>query len=150
MEINTIITKLLNGTIQAVKSVIPFTLDIQKPYLIRQPFEQESISVLIGMTGDIRGRIMIEGTNGCMSKIGESMFGMPLEGEMLESFAAEFGNMLAGNIATSLAGENALIDITPPTVIVGDTKMYGFHEAIHLPISLEGVGTLQIIFMIEM
>ena len=52
---------------------------------------------------------MIEGTNGCMSKIGESMFGMPLEGEMLESFAAEFGNMLAGNIATSLAGENGLI-----------------------------------------
>ncbi|MFJ8067466.1 chemotaxis protein CheX [Peribacillus sp. NPDC096447] len=106
MEINTIITKLLNGTILAVKSVIPFTLDIQKPYLIRQPFEQESISVLIDMAGDIRGRIMIEGINGCMSNIGESMFGMPLEGEMLESFAAAFGNMLAGNIATSLAGEH--------------------------------------------
>lgn len=80
---------------------------------------------------------MIEGTNGCMSNIGESMFGMLLEGEMLESFAAEFGNMLGGNIANSLAGENALIDITPPTVIVGNTKMYGFHEAIHLPISLK-------------
>ncbi|MGE7605798.1 hypothetical protein ACQKML_04220 [Peribacillus frigoritolerans] len=39
-----------------INSVIPFTLDIQKPYLIRQPFVQESISVLIGMTGDIRGR----------------------------------------------------------------------------------------------
>ncbi|WP_260358972.1 hypothetical protein [Peribacillus frigoritolerans] len=59
-------------------------MDIQKPYIIRQPFEQEPNSVLIGMTGDIRGRIMIEGTNGCMSKIGESMFGMPLEGEMLD------------------------------------------------------------------
>ncbi|CAH0312207.1 CheY-P phosphatase CheX [Peribacillus simplex] len=119
MEINTIITKVLNGTILAVKSVTPFSLDVQTPSLIRQPFEQESISILIGMTGDIRGRIIIEGTNGCMIKIGESMFGMPLEGEMLESFAAELGNMLAGNIATSLAGENTLIDITPPTVIVG-------------------------------
>ncbi|MDO7488334.1 hypothetical protein Q5O89_26215 [Peribacillus frigoritolerans] len=45
---------------------------------------------------------MIEGTNGWMSKIDESMFGMPLEGEKLESFAAVFGSMLAGNIATSL------------------------------------------------
>jgi hypothetical protein len=27
---------------------------------------------------------MIEGTNGCMSKIGEIMFGMLLEGEMLD------------------------------------------------------------------
>jgi hypothetical protein len=39
-----------------INSVIPFSLDIQKPYLIRQPFVQESISVLIGMKGDIRGR----------------------------------------------------------------------------------------------
>ncbi|WP_260285947.1 hypothetical protein [Peribacillus aracenensis] len=51
---------------------------------------------------------------------------MPLEGEMLESFAAELGNMLAGNIATSLAGGDAFNDSTPPTVFVGNTKMYGF------------------------
>ncbi|PJN91991.1 chemotaxis protein CheX, partial [Bacillus sp. mrc49] len=77
MESNAVITKVLNGTILAVKSVLPFSLDIQKPSLFRQPFEQESISVLIGMTGDIRGRLIIEGTNECISKIGERMFGMP-------------------------------------------------------------------------
>ncbi|MDR4925846.1 hypothetical protein [Peribacillus simplex] len=85
-----------------------------------------------------------------MSNLGESMFCMPLEGELLESFAAELGNLLAGNIATSLAGGDAFNDITPPTVFVGNTKMYGFHEAIHLPMSLKGVGTLHIILMIEM
>lgn len=69
-----------------------------------------------------------------MSKIGEGMFGIPIEGEMLESFAAELGNMLAGNIATSLETENTIMDITPPTVIVGNTKMYGFNEAVNLPI----------------
>ncbi|WP_285766167.1 chemotaxis protein CheX [Peribacillus sp. SI8-4] len=148
MEINAVITKVLNGTILAVKSVLPFSLDIQKPSLFRQPFEQESISVLIGMTGDIRGRLIIEGTNECMSKIGESMFGMPLEGEMLESFAAELGNMLAGNMATSLAADIAM-DITPPTVIVGKTKLYGFSEAINLPVSLGGAGTIHLILMIE-
>ncbi|WP_353957916.1 chemotaxis protein CheX [Peribacillus sp. ACCC06369] len=126
------------------------TIDIQKPSLIRQPFKQESISVLIGISGDNRGRIIIEGTNGCMSKIGEGMFVIPLEGEMLESFAAELGNMLAGNIATCLETENTIIDITPPTVIVGNTKIYGFNEAVNLPISLEGVGTLHIILMVEM
>ncbi|MFJ7754066.1 chemotaxis protein CheX [Peribacillus muralis] len=149
MESNAVITKVLNGTILAVKSVLPFSLDIEKPSFLRQPFEQESISVLIGMTGDIRGRLIIEGTNESMSKIGESMFGIPLEGEMLESFAAELGNMLAGNMATSLAADT-IMDITPPTVIVGKTKLYGFNEAINLPISLEGAGTLHFIFMIEM
>ncbi|WP_458355006.1 hypothetical protein [Peribacillus frigoritolerans] len=46
------------------------------------------------------------------------MFGMPLEGEKLNSFAAEFGSMLAGTITVSLAGDKALIGITPPTVIM--------------------------------
>lgn len=55
-----------------------------------------------------------------MSKIGESI-GMPLEGEKLESFTEKLGNMLAGNIATSLAGDKALIGITPPTVIMGNS-----------------------------
>ena len=41
---------------QSLSPLFLFLLDIQKPYLIRQPFEQESISVIIGMTGDIRGR----------------------------------------------------------------------------------------------
>lgn len=85
-----------------------------------------------------------------MSKIGEGMFVIPIEGEMLESFAAELGNMLAGNIATCLETENTIIDITPPAVIVGNTKIYGFNEAVNLPISLEGVGTLHIILMVEM
>ena len=83
-----------------------------------------------------------------MSNLGESIFCMPLEGEMLESFAAELGNMLTGNIATSLAGGDGFNDITPPTVFVGNTNMYGFHKAIHLPMSLKGVGTLHIILMI--
>lgn len=150
METNSIITKVLNGTILALKSVLPFTLEVQKPSFIKQPFEQESISVLIGMTGDVRGRVIIEGTSGTVSKIGQVMFGMPLEGEMLESFAAELGNMLAGNIATSLANDEVYMDITPPTVLVGQTKMYGFKQAINLPVVLEGAGTLHIVLMIEM
>ncbi|WHY95710.1 hypothetical protein [Peribacillus simplex] len=85
-----------------------------------------------------------------MRNLGESTICMPLEGEMLESFAAKLGNMLTGNIAMSLTGGDAFNDITPPTVFVGNTKMYGFNEAIHLPLSLNGVGTLHIILMIDM
>ncbi|WP_430694968.1 hypothetical protein [Peribacillus frigoritolerans] len=39
------------------------------------------------------------------------MFGMPLEGEKLISFAAELGSMLAGNVTASLAGDKALVGI---------------------------------------
>lgn len=80
------ITTILNGTIESIRSVIPLAMTIEKPSLFTQPFTQTSISVLIGMTGDLRGRLMIEGHETIFGSIGETMFGMPLEGEMLESF----------------------------------------------------------------
>lgn len=150
MTMSAHVTTILNGTISAVKAVLPLTVTIEKPSLISQPFEQEAISVLIGMTGDVPGRLIIEGTEECISKIGESMFGMALEGEMLESFSAELGNMIAGNLATTLSQQKIEMDITPPTVLVGHAKMYGFKQAIRLPIQVEAIGTIYTILMIEM
>lgn len=150
MAISTHVTTVLNGMISALKSVLPLTIEIQKPDIISQPFTQEAISVLIGTTGDVPGRIVIEGTGFNMSKIGEAMFGMPLEGEILESFAGEFGNMIAGNLATTLSQKDIIIDITPPTVLVGNTKMFGFEKAVCLPIDIENIGTIHVILMIDL
>ncbi|WP_076365771.1 hypothetical protein [Peribacillus simplex] len=47
-------------------------------------------------------------------------------------------------VATSLAGGDAFNDITPPTVFVGN------QEAIYIPMSIKGVCTLHIIFIIDM
>lgn len=149
MSVTTQITSVLNGTIQAVKTIIPLNLEMSKPLLINEPFLQHGISVLIGMTGDVRGRLIIEGNSDAIGRIGETMFGMTLEGEMLESFAAELGNMIAGNLATLLTIDNIVMDISPPTVLIGETKMYGFEKAIHLPITIEADHTIHIILMIE-
>lgn len=64
-----VITNVLNGTIDSVKSVIPLSIEVGKPALIVQPVEHESIGVLIGMTGDIRGRLIIEGAEETIGKI---------------------------------------------------------------------------------
>lgn len=150
MTINVQVTNVLNSTISAVKTVLPCEVEVKKPAFMSQPLIQESVSVLIGITGDIPGRLVIEGTENCISKVGETMIGMPIEGEMLESFAAELGNMIAGNMATSLAHLEHLIDITPPTVIIGTSKMYGFDKAIHLPILLPNIGQLSIVLMVKL
>ncbi|MGG3843788.1 chemotaxis protein CheX [Anoxybacillus kestanbolensis] len=143
------ITTILNGTIESIRSVIPLTMAIDKPSLFTQPFTQMSISVLIGITGDLRGRLMIEGHETMFGNIGETMFGMPLEGEMLKSFTGELGNMIAGNLATIVSQKGITIDITPPTVLVGQTKIYGFDKAFRVPIHFENKGELQLILTID-
>ncbi|MDX8362925.1 MULTISPECIES: chemotaxis protein CheX [Bacillaceae] len=144
------VTGVLNSTIHVVKTVVPIDVTIDKPALFTQPLLQSSMGVLIGITGDIRGRLIIEGNPTVFGGVGEIMFGMPLEGEMLESFTGEFGNMIAGNLSTQLSQQGINIDITPPTVLVGQTKIYGFEKAFRVPIQVEAMGEMQIILMIEM
>ena len=144
------VTNVLNGTIHSVRGIIPLTLDISKPVLMTQPLEQTDIGVLIGMVGDVRGRLILESDKKTIGILGEAMFGMPLEGEMLQSFTGELGNMLAGNLSTNVYQNSGIeIDITPPTVMDGQAKVYGFDRAFRVPVKVEDKGELQIILMIE-
>jgi chemotaxis protein CheX len=140
---------LLENTLQSVKEVLPFTIQADKPSILTQPYQQHSIGVLIGITGDIRGRLIIDGNEKTFSSIGEGMFGMAIEGELLESFAGELGNMFGGKLSTSLAAFGFNMDITPPTVLVGETKLYGFDKAFRLPISIENIGKLMLLLMFD-
>lgn len=84
MPLTKIAAKILQGTIDSVKEVVPFEISMENPSLFTQPYTQHCIGVLIGMTGDIRGCLIIDGNKETLSKIGEGMFGMTVEGEMLD------------------------------------------------------------------
>lgn len=149
MSIAKHIQTVLNGTIHSLKSIIPLNININTPSLITEPYQQYSMGVLIGIVGNLRGRIIIDGTPETFSAIGATMFGMPLEGEMLESFTGELGNMIAGNLCTFVGQEGIELDITPPTVMVGTTKLYGFNKAFRIVSDIADLGPLTILLTIE-
>ncbi|WP_332648941.1 chemotaxis protein CheX [Lysinibacillus sp. 54212] len=143
------IQTILNGTIHALKSILPMNIEISSPSLTTEPFIQQEMGVLIGLVGDLKGRIIIDGSPTTFGAIGSTMFGMPLEGEMLESFTGEFGNMIAGNLCTHVGQNELELDITPPTVMVGNTKLYGFQSAFRLPASIDTAGNITILLTID-
>ncbi|WP_246943925.1 chemotaxis protein CheX [Bacillus pinisoli] len=149
MSQNANITKILNGTIQSVKNVLPMSVTVSSPSLFKEKVIKSKMSVLIGMTGDVKGRIVIDANPTTFSSIGQSMYGMELEGEMLESFTGELGNMIAGNLATNASQNELLMDITPPTILVGEAKLSGFSQAILVPVSVSPSESLDIILMLE-
>lgn len=124
-------------------------IDVKSPSVAKEPYEQKEMGVLIGIIGDLKGRIIIDGTPEIFGTIGSTMFGMPLEGPMLESFTGELGNMIAGNLCTYTGQYDLELDITPPTVMVGNTKLYGFQQAFKIPATLEGVGDIVILYTID-
>lgn len=143
------ITKLLNSIITATGNVIPLSYEIGKPTLIDTYIIQPEMGVLIGIIGDIRGRLILEAKVKTYKSLGKIMFGMELEDTMLESFAGELGNMIGGNLSTSVFQQEIVIDITPPTVLVGTTKLSGFNKTLSVPIKLKDAGDMNIMLNLE-
>ncbi len=141
--------KILNGTITSLTSVLPLQIKVLAPSLIAQSYEQKEISVLIGLVGDVKGRIIMDTTLVKVSEIGQAMFGMTIEGEMIESFCGELGNMVAGNLCTTLEKDGLVLDISPPTVMVGSAKISGFRQAFQLPVQFEDGSMMQILMTID-
>ena len=140
---------ILNATLSSLTTVIPVKLDVLAPSLIVQPYEQKELSVLIGLIGGIKGRLIIDTSVEAVGTIGQAMFGMSIEGEMIESFTGELGNMVAGNLCTALEKNGLVQDISPPTVMTGTTKFFGFKQAFKLPVNLEGGSTLIVLLTID-
>lgn len=143
------VQKILNGTISALTTVIPVKLSVLSPSLIVQPFIQKEVSVLIGLVGGIKGRLIIDTSMDVIGEIGQAMFGMAVEGEMLESLTGELGNMIAGNLCTTVEANGLTLDISPPTVMTGETKFYGFTQAFVLPVELDGGGKMTVLLTID-
>ncbi|MER2090744.1 MAG: chemotaxis protein CheX [Sporosarcina sp.] len=149
MTISANVQRILNGTISSLTAVIPVQLDVLAPSLTAEPYEQKELSVLIGIVGGIKGRLIIDTSTEVITRIGHAMFGMSIEGEMIESFTGELGNMVAGNLCTILEKDGLILDISPPTVMKGTTKFFGFKQACKLPVLLESGGLLTVILTID-
>ncbi len=141
--------KVLNGTINAILGVVPSSLDRVSPSLVTAPVQLSEIGVLVGMMGQVPGRLIVDGSINTFINLGQLMFDMALEGEMLESFVGEFGNMVAGNTATNLSKASISVDISPPTVIIGQSRLSGFHLGFDIPIRIDDAGDLRIMLLLE-
>ncbi|KGP71104.1 chemotaxis protein CheX [Pontibacillus yanchengensis] len=149
MASNQSVKEILNGTIESVKAVIPFEIEIEKPSFQDKPLLHTDLGVLIGVKGDIQGRLVIEGSKESVGLIGERMFGMPLEGEMLESFTGELANMIVGQLATIVSQRDVDIDITPPTLMDSINLFSQNEKALCVPVSLENQQSLQMTLLLE-
>lgn len=145
---NIAVKELLNGTHIAIKTVVPLSHHISKPSIVGKNLSLQ-FGVLIGITGDVKGKLVLSGDLSVFGGIGESMYGMALQGEMLTSFSGELGNMLAGRIATSISDKGINTDITSPTIIQGDTHLTGYKQALKLTVTYEGLGDIDVFLLID-
>ena len=118
-----------------IKDICQIDMKIGKPYVKETAFADDSVIIMIGITGEMRGQVMIVlSYTKALEIASKMMMGMPVE--MSISAISELGNMIMGNAATIFSTKGILIDITPPTVCRGNlTIAQSFAQNICVPLS---------------
>lgn len=145
---NKAVTELLNGTLASIKNVVPIEFQINKPKRIEKDFRL-NFGVLIGITGDVKGKLVFTGQQPTFNAIGEKMFGMSLDEEMLISFSGELGNMIAGGLSTNVAQNGTNINITAPTIMQGNTNLSGFKHALEVTLGFKETGEMNTYLLLD-
>ncbi|MDP4153227.1 MAG: chemotaxis protein CheX [Bacillota bacterium] len=115
-----------------IKDITGLTFKTDDIVLKDQPCNCKDVVILIGITGKLRGNVVVNMTYDLAYKIAAIML---MEQEikemdmMSESAVCELCNMMMGNAATKLSEMGIEIDITPPTILTGQNIQYHVEKA---------------------
>lgn len=106
-----------------IKQIASLDAKLGKVYLKTAPYRSEDIIIMVGLTGKIRGQAIFSMTRDLGMRIASSMMmGMAVTefDELSKSAISELANMIMGNAATILYNRGINIDITPPSLLMGE------------------------------
>jgi chemotaxis protein CheX len=128
--------------------------NVGSPSLRETPFSGKEVLTVVGVTGEMRGQIYLGIPMSSALKIVSMMMGgadVQDFDPMAQSAISELSNMICGNAMTHFSKEGIILDITPPTLILGNkvevsaAKMRVFS----VPVLIEGTDSLEINIVFE-
>jgi len=143
----------INPFIEASQTVLKQSAGIDAKlgnvYLKTSPYKSDSIVIIIGLTGKIRGQVVFSMAKEVSLKIASCMmFGMPVTelDEIAKSAISELTNMILGNTATILYNRGIGIEITPPSLLMGDNMVITPNKmkTVCIPLHLNSEDTMEI------
>lgn len=135
------INPFLVAATKVLKDMCFIDVAIGKPYVKTTDFTNDTLVIMIGVTGEMRGQVMIALSNPIALDIASKMMMMPIAvmDDLSTSAISELGNMILGNTATIFSTKGIGIDITPPTLCNGNvTFTNNYSKNICIPLTYEG------------
>lgn len=102
-------------------------IEEEHPYIMKDIVLNNNIGVIIGLTGSMKGQVMINIPEEIGKKIASNMLGgLPIAAldDTAKNAICQLGNMIVGNAATGLYDMGLKVDITSPCVIEGKGMIY--------------------------
>jgi len=114
----------INPFIKASKEVFKMTMNLElevgRPYVKKTPFALKDVVLVVGITGEVKGQVIINFEMDIAKKIASKMMmGMEVNelDEMSKSAISELGNMIMGNTATLMIGKEISLSFSDSQTI---------------------------------
>ncbi len=146
------INPFLMASTKVLKEMCQVEVSMGKPNVKNPAFFEDTLIILIGLTGAMRGQAMIAFENSIACDIATKMIMMPITemDDLAKSAICELGNMIMGNTATVFSTKGIAIDITPPTLATGSMSIStNYASNICIPLTYEGNKTIEIYIAIK-
>lgn len=137
---------LLDSVRASIGNIIPKPLSQAEVSASNEPISKDEIGVAIHFTNS-EYCMVLDGQRVVFSRISEAVFGMYMEGEMLDSCVGEIANIIAGGTTTLLGNQGVVLDITTPSLLQDGFDYNGRPSKLTMPISIETVGDIRVILL---
>lgn len=138
---NGVFTPFSNATCQVLKLLLDLDVSTSAPEVSDGTLDTENkVSIIIGITGDLSGKILYRFPVETTLEMVKMMSGMEIEeiDEFVTSALGEIANIISGNAMTDLSEQQIVCDILPPEIVEGDAQPF---VECHIPITHTTVET---------
>ncbi|MDR2481804.1 MAG: chemotaxis protein CheX [Spirochaetaceae bacterium] len=119
-------------------------------YLKESSMRIMGVAALVGLAGDVEGRVLFDMTRDTALKVVGVMNGgevFKTLDDMAKATITELANMITAQAVTKLHELGFKFDLTPPALFVGDNMEIANTlkiEALIVPMELENIGTIEV------
>jgi len=138
----------INPFVEAAFNVLKEVLgtDVKRGdlYLKSTTMQIQGVAALVGLAGDVEGRVLFDMTKDTALAVASGMNGedMKVLDEMVKATITELANMITAQAVTKLHDLGFKFDLTPPALFTGDNMEISNHmevEALIVPMEV-GLG----------
>lgn len=136
----------LMAATKVISETCSLTPKVGKPYIRSSSFTSDSIVIMIGVTGEMQGQVMLAFKKSVALAIASKMMFMEVTqlDELSTSAICELANMIMGNASTVFSTKNIGIDITPPSMCAGDFTVSGMVANMCIPIYINDTDCVEL------
>ena len=112
----------ISAAVTTFKKELKVSLSRNALFVKNSPVPTKDISIIIGVTGVVRGQIVYSMDDNVAYAVAKAMLPGKLPAELkthINGAVSELANIITGQASIILAGENQKIDITPPAIFIG-------------------------------